>query len=252
MNVLVSLSVAVIVKFEVPAAVGVPERFVIYDEDDTRRLMARDPENALWLFLDWLTVCFVIFSCTHAMSHCMQVLINYYHGSDFLWYLRRMFGGFDSTIYVVIAAITLFFHRVQRLYRRMEEDHHHLEETSHEILALNREMEALVMERTMAEMALGMAHGIRNPLHVAEAATPRGEQLLAKAQAVANPAGPPPTTRTSQESMLPPSAAAPGVEMGPRPREIVVMLVGKDHLEELEVSGGERRDGAGDRVEPSD
>jgi signal transduction histidine kinase len=27
-------------------------------------------------------------------------------------------------------------------------------------------MEALVMERTMAEMALGMAHGIRNPLHV--------------------------------------------------------------------------------------
>jgi signal transduction histidine kinase len=27
-------------------------------------------------------------------------------------------------------------------------------------------MEALVMERTMSEMALGMAHGIRNPLHV--------------------------------------------------------------------------------------
>ena len=48
----------------------------------------------------------------------------------------------------------------------MEADHHHLEETSHEILALNREMEALVMERTMSEMALGMAHGIRNPLHV--------------------------------------------------------------------------------------
>ena len=55
---------------------------------------------------------------------------------------------------------------MQRLYHRMEADHHHLEETSHEILALNREMEALVMERTMSEMALGMAHGIRNPLHV--------------------------------------------------------------------------------------
>jgi signal transduction histidine kinase len=27
-------------------------------------------------------------------------------------------------------------------------------------------MEALVMERTMSEMALGMAHGLRNPLHV--------------------------------------------------------------------------------------
>jgi signal transduction histidine kinase len=48
----------------------------------------------------------------------------------------------------------------------MEADHHQLEETSREILALNREMEALVMERTMSEMALGMAHGLRNPLHV--------------------------------------------------------------------------------------
>jgi signal transduction histidine kinase len=132
----------------------------------TRRLMARDPENALWLFLDWLTICFVIFSTTHTVSHCLQVVIQYYGESQSLWVLRRIFGGFDSSIYVVIAAITLFFHRVQRLYHRMEEDHHHLEETSHEILALNREMEALVMERTMAEMALGMAHGIRNPLHI--------------------------------------------------------------------------------------
>jgi signal transduction histidine kinase len=132
----------------------------------TRRLMARDPENALWLFLDWLTICFVIFSTTHAVSHLLQELIQNYGESQFLWRLRRIFGGFDTTIYVVIAAITLFFHRIQRLYHRMKEDHHHLEETSHEILALNREMEALVMERTMAEMALGMAHGIRNPLHI--------------------------------------------------------------------------------------
>ncbi|MHB8067601.1 MAG: sensor histidine kinase [Desulfobaccales bacterium] len=132
----------------------------------TRRLMARDPENALWLFLDWLTLGFVIFSISHATSHILQELINYFGESPSLWRLRRLFGGLDSIIYVIIAATTLFFHRIQRLYRRMEEDHHHLEETSHEILALNREMEALVMERTMAEMALGMAHGIRNPLHI--------------------------------------------------------------------------------------
>ena len=132
----------------------------------TRKLMARDPENALWLFLDWLTLGFVIFSVSHATSHIIQELINHFGQSPTLWRLRRIFGGFDSIIYVIIAATILFFHRIQRLYRRMEADHHHLEETSHEILALNREMEALVMERTMSEMALGMAHGIRNPLHV--------------------------------------------------------------------------------------
>jgi len=131
----------------------------------SQRLVDRDPENALWLFLNWLAIAFVVFSVTHMISHAMHDLITYWNLPN-LALLQRIFGGFDTVVYVTIAAITLFFHRIQRLYRRMEADHHHLEETSHEILALNREMEALVMERTMSEMALGMAHGIRNPLHV--------------------------------------------------------------------------------------
>ncbi len=132
----------------------------------SRRLMAQDPENPLWLFLNWLATAFVIFACTHALSHALQDIITFYRPIPWLVRLRRLIGGLDSIIYVAIATITLFFHRMQRLYHRMETDHHQLEETTQEILALNREMEALVMERTMAEMALGMAHGIRNPLHV--------------------------------------------------------------------------------------
>ena len=131
----------------------------------SRRLVDQDPENALWLFFNWLAIAFLIFSITHLISHTLHDLITYWNLPN-LALVQRIFGGFDTVIYVVIAAIILFFHRIQRLYRRMEADHHHLEETSHEILALNREMEALVMERTMSEMALGMAHGIRNPLHV--------------------------------------------------------------------------------------
>lgn len=131
----------------------------------SHRLVQQDPENALWLFLNWLAIAFLIFSFTHITSHTLHDLITYWNLPN-LAMMQRIFGGFDTVVYVSIAAITLFFHRIQRLYRRMEADHHHLEETSHEILALNREMEALVMERTMSEMALGMAHGIRNPLHV--------------------------------------------------------------------------------------
>jgi signal transduction histidine kinase len=132
----------------------------------SRRLMYEDPENALWLFLNWMCLAFLVFSLSHFISHTIQDLIRFGGFNSNLVVLNRVFGGFDSVIYVAIATITLFFHRIQRLYRRMEADHHRLEETSHEILALNREMEALVMERTMSEMALGMAHGIRNPLHV--------------------------------------------------------------------------------------
>ncbi len=131
----------------------------------SRRLVQQDPENALWLFLNWLAIAFLILAVTHMTDHALMDLITYWNLPN-LALLQRLFGGFDTVVFVTIAAITLFFHRIQRLYRRMEADHHHLEETSHEILALNREMEALVMERTMSEMALGMAHGIRNPLHV--------------------------------------------------------------------------------------
>jgi signal transduction histidine kinase len=131
----------------------------------SRRLVDQDPENALWLFLNWLAIAFLIFSITHMISHTLHDLMDNWNLPN-LAPIQRTFGGFDTVVYVVIASITLFFHRIQRLYRRMEADHHHLEQTSHEILALNREMEALVMERTMSEMALGMAHGIRNPLHV--------------------------------------------------------------------------------------
>ncbi len=139
--------------------------FSILSHRISKRLISRDPENALWLFLNWLCIAFFLFSILHLVAHFLLEVVAYWNLPNMAAW-QRAFGGFDTVIYVTIAAIIFFFHRIQRLYRRMQADHHHLAETSNEILALNREMEALVMERTMSEMALGMAHGIRNPLHV--------------------------------------------------------------------------------------
>ena len=129
------------------------------------RSLAQDPENALWLFLNWLSLAFLVFACTHLISFTAQSLISFFHFPALDW-VQGISGSLDIVAYVFVAAITLFFHRIQRIYHHMEIDHRHLEETSEEILALNREMEACVMERTMKEMALGIAHGIRNPLCV--------------------------------------------------------------------------------------
>jgi signal transduction histidine kinase len=88
-------------------------------------------------------------------------------GKGEIWQSLRPFsGGLNSITFVAIAAVSLFFHHIQRLYRRMAANHLELETTSREILELNREMEALVIERTMSEMALSIADGIRNPLHI--------------------------------------------------------------------------------------
>ena len=39
----------------------------------SRRLVAQDPENALWLFFNWLAIAFLIFAVTHLMSHALMI-----------------------------------------------------------------------------------------------------------------------------------------------------------------------------------
>jgi signal transduction histidine kinase len=130
------------------------------------RLKAADPENALWLFLYWFTLTLLAFALFRSLGHIFKHLLVV-SGQTEVWRVVSPFsGGLNSIAFVAIASVSLFFHNIQRLYRRMLANHRQLESTSREILELNREMEALVIERTMSEMALGIADGIRNPLHV--------------------------------------------------------------------------------------
>jgi signal transduction histidine kinase len=131
-----------------------------------RKAKIQDPDNALWLFLYCLTGALLAFSLSRALGHILGHILVFSGHESFWQRIRPYSGGLNSIISLVVASITLFFHNSQQLYRRMQADHHRLAETSHEILTLNREMEALVMERTMSEMALGIADGIRNPLLV--------------------------------------------------------------------------------------
>ena len=126
----------------------------------------QDPDNALWLFLFCLTGALLAFSLSRALGHILGPILVLCGYEPFWKQIQPYSGGLNSIISIVIASITLFFHNSQKLYRRMTADHHRMAATSQEILTLNREMEALVMERTMSEMALGIADGIRNPLHI--------------------------------------------------------------------------------------
>ncbi len=130
------------------------------------RLTAEDPENALYLFLFWFTLALLAFAFFRSVGHIFKHVLIFSGKGKFWQSLRPLSGGLNSITFVAIAAVSLFFHHIQRLYRRMAANHLELEVTSREILELNREMEALVVERTMSEMALSIADGIRNPLHI--------------------------------------------------------------------------------------
>jgi signal transduction histidine kinase len=131
-----------------------------------RQATAREPENALWLFLFWLTLALFFFAFSRAVGHIFRHFMVFAGYGDIWEGLRPISGGLNTMAFILIATVILFFHHIQRLYQRMVANRGQLEITSQGILELNRQMEALVIERTMSEMALGMADGIRNPLHI--------------------------------------------------------------------------------------
>jgi signal transduction histidine kinase len=131
-----------------------------------RRLLEQEPENALWSFLFWFSTALVIFALSRSLGHIVQhglILAGYRH----IWKSLLPFSGAINTFtFILIASVTVFFQQFRRIYKRMSANHAELETFSRDILNLNRDMETMVMERTMAEMALGVADGIRNPICV--------------------------------------------------------------------------------------
>ena len=45
----------------------------------SKRLVRRDPENALWLFLNWLCIAFFIFSVLHLVAHVFLEFVGYWN-----------------------------------------------------------------------------------------------------------------------------------------------------------------------------
>jgi len=133
---------------------------------EVRRLKNQEPDNALYLYFYWLTLSLLAFGVSRSGGHLLQHLLVF-SGHQAIWQrLQPVTGGFNTITFVVISAVGLFFYHIQQIYRRMLDNHQQLAATTRGVLELNREMETLVMERTMSEMALGIADGIRNPLHI--------------------------------------------------------------------------------------
>ncbi len=107
-----------------------------------------------------------IFALSRSLGHIAKHLLIL-AGYPQVWKSLSPFSGAINTFtFILIASVTVFFQHFQRIYRRMSANHAELETFSRDILNLNRDLETMVMERTMAEMALGVADGIRNPICV--------------------------------------------------------------------------------------
>lgn len=126
----------------------------------------REPENALTTYLKWLIAALFAFCVSRSLGHLVRHLL-YLVGHGQLWHrLSPLSGSINTISFVVIFAVTLFFRDTMRIMARMIRDRENLEKTSRQVLQLNRDIEVIVADRTRAELALQVAHEIRNPVMV--------------------------------------------------------------------------------------
>ncbi|NNG01704.1 MAG: PAS domain S-box protein [Desulfobacteraceae bacterium] len=114
----------------------------------TLLLKRRDPENVVWTYLLWVCYGLTCFAVSRSAGHLLKQLLHM-KGFEDIWLTVQPYSGAINTLmFVVVAAITLFFQRTWTIYQGIVRDQNALHKTHHELLYLNRNLEELVQERT--------------------------------------------------------------------------------------------------------
>jgi len=131
------------------------------------RSIAREhPNHALSTYLLWFCIAIFAFSISRSLGHIVKHIL-YFTNQQSLWGTIAPFSGsINTATFIVIGSVTLFFNRMNSIINEMTENKEKIEEMGYDLLGLNREMEKIVSERTIAEMALKIAHEVRNPVIV--------------------------------------------------------------------------------------
>jgi len=133
---------------------------------EARLIVTKEPDNFLYGYMYWLFIALFAFSLSRSLGHIIKHLLIGV-GLEHYWRsLSPVSGSINSALFLLISSITVFFQTMKRVMERIEQDRAEIERISKELLRLNKETELLVSERTRAELALSIAHHIRNPIMV--------------------------------------------------------------------------------------
>ena len=125
-----------------------------------------DRENPLNTYLLWLISALFVFCLLRSVGHLVKYLLLWSNHQSLWAVLAPWSGGLNSATFIVIFAVTLFFRDVLVFMNRMTSDRAKIEASSRQLLSLNQEVESVVSDRTKVEMALNLAHEIRNPVMI--------------------------------------------------------------------------------------
>jgi two-component system, NtrC family, sensor kinase len=121
-------------------------------------LRKRDSNNLIWTYLLWICIGLACFAVSRSAGHILKnVLIMV--GYKSVWQTIRPFSGAVNTImFIVVAAITLFFERIWKIYQLILKDRQAIAAAHQELLFLNQNLEERVEKRTIELKASEYKH----------------------------------------------------------------------------------------------
>ena len=122
-------------------------------------LRGLDPDNAVFLYLLWISSGFTIFAVSRGFGHILKQFLVLSQNSD-IWYGISSYSGSVNTVsFMLVGLVTLFFNQNWNINEQILSGRKKLEETHIKLVDLNQTLENKVIERT--EMLTSSEHKCR-------------------------------------------------------------------------------------------
>ncbi len=124
-----------------------------------RILREIDPDNALFLYLAWISTGFMIFAVSRSFGHILRQFLLLTSHTE-IWQMISSFSGSVNTVsFMLVSLITLFFNQSWNINEKILSSREKLAAAHGQLLSLNQTLEQKVVERT--EMLTSSEHKAR-------------------------------------------------------------------------------------------
>ena len=122
-------------------------------------LRETDPDNAVFLYLIWISTGFMVFSVSRSFGHILRQFLLLTSNTD-TWQTISIYTGSINTVsFMLVGLITLFFNHSWKINEKILHSRKKLENTHVQLMDLNQTLEQKVVERT--EMLTSSEHKCR-------------------------------------------------------------------------------------------
>ncbi|MFH2091634.1 MAG: ATP-binding protein [Pseudomonadota bacterium] len=113
-----------------------------------RILRELDSDNAVFLYLMWISTGFAVFAVSRSFGHILKQFLVLTGNPDAWHAISSYSGGVNTVSFMLVGLITLFFNQIWKINEKIFSGRKSLEEAHSKLKDLNQTLEHQVIERT--------------------------------------------------------------------------------------------------------